>query len=1080
MPRSHRRSYPVARVAAVILLAVALLALQSAASPASAQGSAAAPDFTLHLVGRQFVPPPGLEQRLVEHMRLTGRARVHGLVQLESVADPVTLAALEARGVRLLTYIPHNAWLASMPANPLAVRDVPGVRALLHLALVDKLSPGLPDGAVPPWARRASGAAALWVTFHADVPMAEARSRLTQLGASITDEWPESHRLEVEIAPRAIRELAHEDIVAWLSETPPPKTTANDGARYNMGLVELQGAALDGPLGGGVLVGEWDEGRVGTHQDLPAERVEVVDTAAAVSDHATHVAGSVLGMGNLVARARGMAPAARLFSYDWNNPVAEHQDAAARGVDLSTNSWVYGASKAGNSCYGAYTYDAPDFDDIVRGRYGREILVLFAAGNSQQTKDPCSRSTWGKIHVPATAKNIVTVGAIHSDDSTMTTFSSWGPTADGRVKPEVVAPGCERGGERGIYSTLPNDGYAAWCGTSMATPVTTGAAAVLYGHWRHLTFGDAGAGQTMAPASLKALLVATARDLGNPGPDFKHGFGAVDALAAKSALDDGRALVEEGEGLGHGQQREHAVTAAGGPLHVALVWSDVPAAVNASKTLVNDLDLVLIGPDGAPSVLPWVLDPAKPDATATRGTDRTNVVELVTVADAPPGSLWTARVGGAAVPVGPQPYAIALRGGSFATAHDLAVSALEAPTVAAVGFEYDLHVTVANQGTLDEEAAEVVLVDVTTNAELGRGTIFLASGETARLSFAWQPAEPTGARVLRAEVVPVDGEANVENNSMDVDVLVRAPIRDVAVTGVIAAPNPVSPGTPVEIAVRVANVGDFNFGDDDVALAVARSVDSGSSEEIGSETLALAVGQETERLFTWSTDGAAPGDVVIVATVSAADDDATNDVSETTVTVVDTLELWLQVTAGADDVDTGCSFRADRNEVNIGMDDSCRGNRLYAAGFRFQDVPIPNGATVNSAFLEFTSASNYSYAVQTLIVGEAADHAQPFSASHEPKSLTRTSAGVSWDISEFWPYQSEPRTPDLSPVIQEIVNRAGWSQYNALALVVDTTGAKRASAPHRRFFAVERGANGCPTAGSGGHCGARLFLEYAP
>src|SRR5439155_678547 len=222
---------------------------------------------------------------------------------------------------------------------------------------------------------------------------------------------------------------------------------------------------------------------------------------------------------------------------------------------------------------------------IVTGLYGKPISVVFAAGNlrSMQPIDDCSAGPYGTIGPPATAKNVITVGAINSDDQSMTIFSSWGPVRDGRLKPELVAPGAEVGNDGGVTSTMPGNSYGVLVGTSMATPVVSGAVALLVEDYRaHYN------GQDPAPSTLKGLLVHTASDLDddtswfNKGPDFASGYGLVQIQDAVDQLRNQGFLV--------GQVGHHVPVPAPGqePLLFTPATIPVPPGIMMEKPVFSD------------------------------------------------------------------------------------------------------------------------------------------------------------------------------------------------------------------------------------------------------------------------------------------------------------------------------------------------------------------------------------------------------------------------------------------------------------------------------------------------------------
>jgi len=236
----------------------------------------------------------------------------------------------------------------------------------------------------------------------------------------------------------------------------------------------------------------------------------------------------------------------------------------------------------------------------------------------------------------ASTKNSVTVGATLSDGITIASFSSRGPTTDGRVKPDVVAKGTNQ------FSTMPNNSYASNQGTSMSTPVVTGIAGLVSQQYRK-TFG-----KTPTGPMLKTLIIAGADDLGVAGPDYTFGFGLADAKASVDFIRDDNgtgARIHTGT-IGNGQEVDIPITlAAAQKFRVVLGWFDPEVLLTpsnddpdplADKTLVNDLDVRVVDPTGA-TVLPYVLNAATPSAPATRGVNHTDTTEEVEI-NALPGT----------------------------------------------------------------------------------------------------------------------------------------------------------------------------------------------------------------------------------------------------------------------------------------------------------------------------------------------------------------------------------------------------------------------------------------------------------
>jgi hypothetical protein len=416
----------------------------------------------------------------------------------------------------------------------------------------------------------------------------------------------------------------------------------------------VQGIGLDGA---GVLIGMWDGGRPDpTHPDLVG-RITLGEPGLIAQPHPTHVAGTLLGsgatsvnQGGSSLRWRGVATAAEAVCYDPSGAALEVEDAILTyDIDLTTNSWVYPISESNGNCalYGDYASDAPEFDAIVNGVYGKRIPVVFAAGNERDDGD-CGIAAGGGyrcIPPPGTAKNVITVGAHHSDVMHMTHFSSWGPTDDGRMKPDVSAPGCQQTGDFAITSTQGPGFYGPNCGTSMATPVVSGSVAILIEQWRAMFPGEP------RPATSKALLGGFAKDRALVGPDYRFGLGAISLSKSVKELQTATTVEDAVHDLGV-DTWNFFVPASAGTLTVTIAWDDPVAAELADTTLVNDLDLELVGPTSG-TRLPFVLNPASPDTPATLGKNRLDNVEQVRVI-APEAGVWTARVIGFRVPDGPR------------------------------------------------------------------------------------------------------------------------------------------------------------------------------------------------------------------------------------------------------------------------------------------------------------------------------------------------------------------------------------------------------------------------------------------
>jgi subtilase family protein len=436
--------------------------------------------------------------------------------------------------------------------------------------------------------------------------------------------------------------------------------------------------------GNGLTIGEWDAGAVEVgHPDL-WPRATQIDTPSGLSDHSTHVAGTLIGSGtSLYLQARGMAYDANLNAYDWNFDTQEMINAALGGLLVSNHSygiaagwiaiggtppdnwwWIGGQGNTEDANFGYYDAQAQLWDQIAFD--APHYLIVKAAGNdrwdlgpdpgeeysivdqegalittSNINPPPPDGSPGGYDTLPtaSVAKNILTVGAVDDVNGgysplsgpsavQMTGFSSWGPADDGRIKPDLVANGWL------LFSTTANNPYFAMsAGTSMAAPNVSGSLLLLQEY--HM---DLHAGQPMRAATLKAIAIHTADETGAaPGPDYQHGWGLLNTASAAKLISnegDGSHWVIEGS-LAQGATDSVPINLAeeGARVTATLVWHDPPATPVApvldpvASMLVNNLDLRIVG--GGDTHLPWILNPALPASAATAGDNNRDNVEQV-------------------------------------------------------------------------------------------------------------------------------------------------------------------------------------------------------------------------------------------------------------------------------------------------------------------------------------------------------------------------------------------------------------------------------------------------------------------
>lgn len=359
------------------------------------------------------------------------------------------------------------------------------------------------------------------------------------------------------------------------------------------------------------------------------------------SDHGTHCGGIAGGAGNLDPRMEGHASGADLISIDGSGTSLS---ATTIGNNYAAGMRVTSHS-LGWTCNGGYDANAAKADDQINDYVS--LNHVFSAGNSGA--DNCGQypTGWGNITGGyKQGKNVYAVANLYYYDD-LRSSSSRGPATDGRIKPDISAVGSS------VNSTTINNGYTSKSGTSMACPGVAGTLTQLIQGYRSVN-----SGADPANGLLRCIVLNTATDLGNEGPDFKYGWGKINALKAYTMMEDHRYVSGS---ISNGQNLSHSITVPAGvkELKVMVYWNDPSASTSASKYLVNDIDAVIT--QNAATYQPWELavsevDANVLDAPATKGSDHTNNMEQIVIAD--PTGTYSIDLNGYLIPDGPQEYFI--------------------------------------------------------------------------------------------------------------------------------------------------------------------------------------------------------------------------------------------------------------------------------------------------------------------------------------------------------------------------------------------------------------------------------------
>lgn len=651
-------------------------------------------------------------------------------LRLVKFPGPVTAeqrAALEASVDRVYSYLPNDAFLVRVTAGKRV-----GLESKVGAAWTTPFHPAYKVGlgteafvneaaTLAPSER--GRRAALMVHVLPDADLAELRAELVRLAANVVGVEQRSRfsrlrlvatgtelaalknslamRPEVLFFDLEARRVLLNDTTSWVSQT--GVSGGQQTPIHNAGI-----------LGDGQIVGVLDTGidpdmcffrdtsnglpprnecNGGTTVDLSQRKVIAVDflwsgdCSGGISsnewdnqDHGTHVAGTIAGdnFANPGTRdaADGMAPAAKLVVQDGGfatdncadlpalgcpvvdlNPI--FQQAYDQGARIHSNSW---GDDENNPVKGLYSAGSEDSDEFMWQH--KDFLLVYAAGNDGPGN--------GRIGSPATAKNVVAVGATlrGSSAQSMASFSSCGPTNDGRIKPDVTLPGSGIISANSDNNTGSNNcNTKTSSGTSMAAPGVAGAAALVREYFVDGFYpsGSANAGDSLTPSAalLKATLINSGQNMSGVSgwPANCEGWGRVALDDTLEISGDNRDLiVDDNAGFVQGSSNqtvtyEMTVDSTSEALKVSLTWTDFPSTPAAGTQLVNDLDLEVSGPGGT-----WRGNVFSGGVSTTGGSaDRLNTVEQVFLASPTPGN-YTVTVRSFTVPQGPQPFAMVASG----------------------------------------------------------------------------------------------------------------------------------------------------------------------------------------------------------------------------------------------------------------------------------------------------------------------------------------------------------------------------------------------------------------------------------
>ncbi|RYJ42130.1 S8 family serine peptidase [Flavobacterium beibuense] len=403
--------------------------------------------------------------------------------------------------------------------------------------------------------------------------------------------------------------------------------------------------------GQGMTVGMWEiRGPLTTHEQLvgritPGDQVAFSSSSSAAlneSGHATHVAGTLIGSGNGDITAMGMAPQANLLAYD---SYLDNDEALAAATNpnimllISNHSYGFKVGTVPAWLQGAYSLESRQWDEVMHAAPYYQAVI--SAGNDREGANTNDLLIGNKV-----SKNAIVVAAVEgvanyniAGDVDMSEFSSWGPTDDGRIKPDISMKGVAVHSSYPVFSEDNSSiisGYVKLQGTSMASPGVAGTLLLWQQYYSELN------GEFMRAATLKALMINSADEAGSfPGPDQKFGWGLINAKRAIETINaNGETSIIDGDlVLNPGETYTRNIMVEGNQdLRVTVVWTDpawIDIAVDendnndSTSKLVNDLDVRVQGEGDIFPSLPWVLGDFLALGAVKGDNDKDNVEDIL-------------------------------------------------------------------------------------------------------------------------------------------------------------------------------------------------------------------------------------------------------------------------------------------------------------------------------------------------------------------------------------------------------------------------------------------------------------------
>lgn len=545
------------------------------------------------------------------------------IIQFYEVPPLTLIEKWESEGLSLTDYLPGMAYFAVIDQNFDLTKLKNEIRSVVQIDSKFKLDFSL-------FLKRESlddSKIKLIIEFFKGLNAEDVKKDMTRLGIAWSQSRLDGNQLEVVVSGTSIEDLVNIPYIQFVSFAPSEPILENENLSYrnatdrsNYLNTGFNGINYNGS---GVTIAIGEGGTVGLGLDFKGRKTELVSSS--FSDHKLGCTENAGGAGNLDPQNRSHAWGAQILSTNNENYPSL---ITTYGTRYFNHSYGFGIQGGYNTEARAHDLRIVDYPNH---------LISYSSGNTGDDPGyaPYNFNGWGNITGAIKQnKNHMVIANLSPNDDIL----SWGckgPAYDGRLMPHLTVAGPE--------------------GTSYASPKVVGLFAQL-----EQAYKSYNGGSESPSALMRAIIFNTADDIGNPGPDFKTGYGRPNARKALQVIESNQVFSGS---LLHGASANHNIIVPAGTkkIKIMIVWPDVAAAVNATPAIVNNLNILATDPNNN-TYLPWVLDhtpnPVNLNANATRQIDNLNTIEQITV-DNPITGTWNIQVSGANIPMGSQNYYIA-------------------------------------------------------------------------------------------------------------------------------------------------------------------------------------------------------------------------------------------------------------------------------------------------------------------------------------------------------------------------------------------------------------------------------------